>query len=61
MVIIEQVSIVFRPTFDHYRELAFLIHFSPVFYFYTLWKRQKTWRFLKFSGGIEMKHEVKKG
>ena len=29
-------------------------HFSPVSHFYTLWKRQKTFGFLTFSGGIEM-------
>ena len=31
-----------------------LIHFSPVSHFYTPWKRQKTFGFLTFSGGIEM-------
>ena len=29
-------------------------HFSPVSHFYTPWKRQKTFGFLTFSGGIEM-------
>ena len=28
--------------------------FSPVSHFYTPWKRQKTFGFLTFSGGIEM-------
>ena len=31
-----------------------LTHFSPVSYFYTPRKRQKTFGFLTFSGGIEM-------
>ena len=31
-----------------------LTHFSPVWHFYTPWKRQKTFGFLTFSGGIEM-------
>ena len=31
-----------------------LTHFSPMFYFYTPWKHQKTEGFLTFSGGIEM-------
>ena len=31
-----------------------LTHFSPVSYFYTPRKRQKTKGFLTFSGGIEM-------
>ena len=31
-----------------------LAHFSPVLNFYTPRKRQKTFRFLTFSGGIEM-------
>ena len=31
-----------------------LTHFSPVSHFYTPWKRQKTYGFLTFSGGIEM-------
>ena len=30
-----------------------------MFYFYTLWKRQKTFGFLAFSGGIDMKHQTK--
>ena len=28
-------------------------HFSPVLHFYNPWKRQKTFGFLTFSGGIE--------
>ena len=28
-----------------------LTHFSPIFHFCTLWKRQKTFRFLPFLGG----------
>ena len=41
---------------------SYLIHFNPMFHFYTPWKRQKTKGFLRFSGGIEMelglKHEL---
>ena len=33
-----------------------LTHFSPVSHFYTPWKRQKTFCFLTFSGGIEIWH-----
>ena len=33
-----------------------LTHFSTTFHFYTLWKRQKAYDFLAFSGGIEMQH-----
>ena len=36
-------------------------HCSPVSHFYTLWKRQKTFGFLTFSGGIEMWHWTKMG
>ena len=36
----------------------YLIYFSPMLYFCT-WKRQQTKDFLKFSGGIEMKHWAK--
>ena len=32
---------------------ATLTHFSPMSHFYTPWKRQKTFCFLTFSGGIE--------
>ena len=38
-----------------------LTHFSPVPHFYTPWKRQKTFGFLTFSGGIEMWHWTKMG
>ena len=31
-----------------------LTHFSPVWHFYTPWKRQKTKGFQTFLGGIEM-------
>ena len=34
--------------------LWILTHFSPVSHFYTPRKRQKTFGFLTFSGGIEM-------
>ena len=33
--------------------------FSPMSHFYTPWKRQKTYGFLTFSGGIEMWHWTK--
>ena len=33
-----------------------LTHLSPVSHFYTPWKRQETFGFLTFSGGIEMWH-----
>ena len=32
-----------------------------MFQFYTPWKRQKTFGFLTFSGGIEMERWVKMG
>ena len=35
--------------------------FSPMFHFYTPWKRQKTFGFLKFSGGIKMEHLAETG
>ena len=38
-----------------------LTHFSPISQFYTPWKRQKTFGFLTFSGGIEMWHWTKMG
>ena len=38
-----------------------LTHFSPVSHFCTPWKRQKTFGFLTFSGGIEMWHWTKMG
>ena len=33
-----------------------LTNFSPMFHFYSPWKRHKTFGFLTFSGGIEMEH-----
>ena len=33
-----------------------LIHFWPMFQFYTRWKHQKTKGFLVFSGGIKWEH-----
>ena len=38
-----------------------LTHFSPVFHFYTPWKRQKTKGFLTFSNVIKMVHRPKIG
>ena len=38
---------------------ARVAHFSPIFYFYTPWKRRKTKGFLTFSGCIEMSHWAK--
>ena len=38
-----------------------LNHFSPVSDFCTPWKRQKTFGFLTFSGGIEMWHWTEMG
>ena len=38
-----------------------LTHFSPMFHFYNLWKRQKIFGFLTFSGGIEMEQWAKTG
>ena len=38
-----------------------LTHFSPIFHVCIPLKRQKTKGFLKFSGGIEMKHWAKMG
>ena len=38
-----------------------LTNFSPMSHFYTPWKRQKTYGFLTFSGGIEMWHWTKMG
>ena len=36
-----------------------LTHFNPMFYFYTHRKRQKTFGFLTFSGGIQMEQWAK--
>ena len=41
--------------------LVELSHFSPVFHFYTPWKRHKIKGFLMISGGIEMEHWSKMG
>ena len=38
-----------------------LTYFSPVPHFYTPWKRQKTFGFVTFSGGIRMWHWTKMG
>ena len=32
-----------------------------MFYFYSLWKRQETFSFLTFSGGVEMEHWANRG
>ena len=40
-------------------ETIFWTYFSPMFHFYTPWKRQKTFGFLTFSGSIEMSHCTK--
>ena len=44
-----------------FQETLHFTHFSPMFYFYTPWKRQKTFGFQMFSGGIEMGHWAKLG
>ena len=36
-----------------------LTHFSPMFHFYTPWKRQKTFSFSVVSGGIKIEHWTK--
>ena len=40
---------------------ASFTYFSLMFKFYTPWKRQKTFDFLTFLGGIEMEHLSKIG
>ena len=50
--------IVFLKTFTYF---FYLTHFTPLPHFYSLWKRQKTFGFLTFSGAIEMWHWTKKG
>ena len=35
-----------------------LTHYCPMFSFYTPWKHQKTYSFLKFSEGIRREHWV---
>ena len=42
-------------------EEAHLTHFTSIFLFYTPWKCHKTFGFLTFSRGIEMKHWRKMG
>ena len=46
---------------QHHHSIAdyFLTHFRPMFHFYAPWKLQKTFGFLTFSGGIEIKHWTK--
>ena len=36
-------------------------HFDPTFYFYTPWKRQKTYGFLTIFGGIKKERWAKIG
>ena len=43
---------IFYSHFDNLR-LAFVTHFSPMFYFYTVYK---TFGFATILGGIEMEH-----
>ena len=44
----------FRSELNWNENLTFLIHFNPMFHFYTPWKRQKTKGYLTFSGGMKM-------
>ena len=46
--------------FETFNEV-YLTHVRPSFHFYTAWNRQKNFRFLTFSRGIETKHWVKMG
>ena len=50
-----------KNTFWIHFKTFWLTHFSPMPHFYTPWKRQKTYGFLTFSGGIEMWHWTKIG
>ena len=50
-----------RAIFQVVYEKVLLTHFSLVSHFYTPWKRQKTFGFLTFSGGIEIWHWTKMG
>ena len=43
----------FRSELNWNENLTFLIHFNPMFHFYTPWKRQKTKGYLTFSGGMK--------
>ena len=47
--------------FEHVFVEREITHFSPVSHFYIPWKRQTTFGFLTFSGGIEMRHWTKMG
>ena len=38
-----------------------LTHFNPIFHFYTPWKCQKPFGYLRFSGVVKMKHWSKIG
>ena len=49
----------YTPYPQTYKSHSSLTHFNPVFHFSTPWKRQKTFGFLTFSGGIEMEHWAK--
>ena len=44
---------------DNLNEKKNLTQFSPMFHSYTPWIRQKSKRFLTFSGFIEMEHWAK--
>ena len=50
-----------RAIFQVVYEKVLLTHFNLVSHFYTPWKRQKTFGFLTFSGGIEIWHWTKMG
>ena len=50
-----------RAIFQVVYQKVLLTHFSLVSHFYTPWKRQKTFGFLTFSGGIEIWHWTKMG
>ena len=43
----------------HVDLMSLLTHFSPIFHFYDPWKRQKTFSFLTFSGGVEVGYWAK--
>ena len=48
----------------HYGDLQAIIttsitHFSQMFHFYTPWKHQKYFDYLRSSGGIKMEHWAK--
>ena len=52
----EDLPDVFNDIITRKIDLFPLTHFSPMFHFYTPWKRPKTKGFWTFSEGIEMKH-----